>query len=96
MQYHRTFIPLFVYLRMVDRALMDHVLLPKRMLERLLDVKVWRGGGVMSDHFLVEARLKLVDGWRSAGRMEGVRNVMKVSKLNNSVKEGAYLESLHR
>ena len=27
----------------------------------------------MSEHFLVEARLKLVGGWRSAGRMEGVR-----------------------
>ena len=26
------------------------------------DVKVWREGGAMSDHFLVEARLKLVDG----------------------------------
>ena len=65
---------------------MDYVLLPKRMLGRL-DVKVWRGeGGGLSDHFLVEARLKLVGGWRSAGRMEGVRNVLKVSELNNRVK----------
>ena len=48
----------------------------------------------MSDHFLVEARLKLVGGWRSAGRVEGVRNVLKVSELNNSVKERAYQESL--
>ena len=29
----------------------------------------------MSDHFLVEAQLKSVDGWRSMRRMEGVRNV---------------------
>ena len=42
----------------------------------------------MSDHFWVEARLKLVGGWRSAGRMEGVRNVLKMSELNNSVKIG--------
>ena len=58
----------------VDRALMDYVLLPKRMLGRLLDVKVFRieGGGVF-DHFLVEVRPKLVGGWRSAGRMEGRR-----------------------
>ena len=43
----------------VDRALVDYVLLPKRMLGRLLDVNVWRGeGGGMSDHFLVEGRLK--------------------------------------
>ena len=66
------------------------------MLGRLLDVKVWRGeGGGMSDYFLVEALLKLVGGWRSAGRMEGVRNVLKVSELNNSVKERAYQESFH-
>ena len=79
----------------VDRALMDYALLPKRMLGRLFDVKVWRGeDGGMSDHFLVEARLKLVGGWRSAGRMKGVRNVLKVSELNNSVTERAYQESL--
>ena len=48
----------------------------------------------MSDHFLVEARLKLVGGWRSDRRMEGVRNVFKVSELNNSVKERVHQESL--
>ena len=58
--------------RVVNKALMDFVMLPKRMLGRLLDVKVWRGeGGGMYDHFLVEALLKLVGGWRSAGRKEG-------------------------
>ena len=44
-------------------------------------------GGGLSDHFLVEARLKLVGGWRSVGRMEGVRNMLKGSELNHSVKE---------
>ena len=29
--------------RVIDKALMDYVLLPRRMLGRLLDVKVWRG-----------------------------------------------------
>ena len=48
----------------------------------------------MSDHFLVEARLKLLGGWRSAGGMEGVRNLLKVSELNHSVKERAYQESV--
>ena len=63
---------------------------------QLLDVKVWRGEGEgLSDHFLVEAMLKLLGGWRNAGRMEGVRNVLKVSELNHSVKERAYQESLH-
>ena len=77
--------------RVVDKALIDYVLLPRRMLGRLLDVKVWRGErGGLSDHFLVEARLKLFGGWRSARRMESVRNVLKVSELNHSVKEIAY------
>ena len=56
--------------RVVDKALMDYMLLPRRMLGRLLDLKVWRGEGRgLSDHFFVEARLKLLGGWRSAGRM---------------------------
>ena len=81
--------------RVVDRALMDYVLLPKRMLGRLLDVKLRKGeGGGMSDHFLVDARLKLLGGWRSAGRMEGVRNVLRVSELNNRVQEKAYEERI--
>ena len=37
----------------------------------------------------------MAGGWPpSAGRMVGVRNVLKVSELNNSVKERAYQESL--
>ena len=48
----------------------------------------------MSDYFLVEVRLKLVGGWMSAGRMEGVRNVSKVNEQNNGVKERAYQESV--
>ena len=31
--------------RVLDRELIDYVLLPKRILGRLLDVKVWRGKG---------------------------------------------------
>ena len=31
--------------RVANKALMDYVLLPRRMLERLLDVKVWKGKG---------------------------------------------------
>ena len=55
---------------------------------------VERKMGGLSDHFLVEAQLKLVGDWRSAGRMECVRNVLKVSELNHSVKERAYQVSL--
>ena len=70
---------------------MDCMLLTKGMLGRLLDVKVCR----MSDHFLVETRLKLVGGWRSAWMREGVRNVLKASELNNRIKERAYQQTLH-
>ena len=56
--------------RVVDRALMGYVLLPKRMVGRLSDVKVFRReSGGMFDHFLEESRLKLVGGRRSVGRM---------------------------
>ena len=49
---------------MVDRVLMDYVLLPKRMGGRPLDVNACTGeGGGMSGHFLVEDRLKMVCGW---------------------------------
>ena len=47
---------------------------------------VERRRGGLSDHFLVEARLKLLGGSRSAGRMEGMRNELKMSELNHSVK----------
>ena len=59
---------------------------------RCESVEMRRGG--LSHHFLVEARLKLLGGWRSTGRTEGVRNMLKVSELN-SVKEREYQESLH-
>ena len=53
--------------RVVNKALIDYML-PKRMLGRLLDVKVWRGeGGRMSDHFLVEVRPKLMSGCVKSG-----------------------------
>ena len=40
----------------------------------------------MLDHFLVEARIKMVLGWRSTERVEGVRSVLNVSELNKSMK----------
>ena len=46
----------------------------------------------LCDHFWVEARLKLVGGWRRAGMIEGMRNVLKVSELNHGVKERSYQE----
>ena len=47
----------------------------------------WRN---VCDQFLLEVRLKLVDECSSVRRMEGVRNVLKVSESSNSVRENAY------
>ena len=65
-----------------------YVLLPKRMLGRLLHVKVWRGeGGGMSDHFLVEARLKLVPESPSLLCTESTfyQTLFEVMILNSSI-----------
>ena len=46
----------------------------------------------MSDHFFGGSSAK-IGGWmKSAGRMDGVSNVFKVSELNNRVKKMAYQE----
>ena len=56
---------------MVDRALMDHVLLPRRMLLRLLDVKVYRGeGGGMSKPFFGRSSAE-IGGWMEECREDG-------------------------
>ena len=56
---------------MVDRAWMDYVLLPKRMLGRPLDVKVWRGeGGGMSRPFFGGSSAE-IGGWMEECRKEG-------------------------
>ena len=57
--------------RLSNTALMNYVLLPKRIYEKFLGVNVCEGGE-MSDSFLVDVRLKVVGGWRSTKRMVGV------------------------
>ena len=54
------------------QGIMDCVVTKTNMLGRLLDVKVWRReGGGMSEHFLVEARLKLLGSCMEEYREEG-------------------------
>ena len=44
--------------RVVEKALMDYVLITKRMMGRVKDVHVFRGlAAGISDHFLVETKL---------------------------------------
>ena len=50
--------------RVIERALMDYVLITKRMVGRLKDVHVFRGVAAgMSDHFLVEAKVVVAKEW---------------------------------
>ena len=56
--------------RVIERALMDYVLITKRMVGRLKDVHVFRGvASGMSDHFLVEAQVVAAKEWGNSGRM---------------------------
>jgi len=89
----------FTFVRMdggaiVDRALMDYVLVKKEVIGRLLDVHVYRGeASGMSDHFLVEAKLKVDGSWKGKER-KSVREVVKVTELNKEEKEREYQERM--
>ena len=78
-----------------DSALMDYVLVSRKVVGSLLDVRVLRGeGGGMSDHYLVESRLR-VSGRRWDGRRVGcVREGLKVSELRKSEKAREFQEKL--
>ena len=74
---------------------MDYVIVRKRSLGRLQDVHVYRGeAGGISDHFLVEARLR-VGGGEGRGRTRGtVREVVRVSELEKSEKAEEFREKI--
>ena len=75
--------------RVIERTLMDYVLITKRMVGRLKDVHVFRGvaaGYGMSDHFLVEAEVVVVKEW--GNRVVGCRReVVKVEELKKTEKK---------
>ena len=72
--------------RVIERALMDYVLITKRMVGRLKDVHVFRGVAAgMSDHFLVEAEVVVAKEW--GNRVVGCsREVVKVEELKKTEK----------
>ena len=73
--------------RVIERALMDYVLITKRMVGRLKDVHVFRGVAAgMSDHFLVEAEVVVAKEW--GNRMAGCRRkVVKVEELKKKTEK---------
>ena len=66
--------------RVIERTLMDYVLITKRMVGRLKDLHVFRGVAAgMSDRFLVEAKVEAKE-W--GNRLVGCRReVLKVEEL---------------
>ncbi len=74
--------------RVVDRAVMDYVLIERGMVERLLDVHSYRGeGGGMSDHYLVEGRMRVMTRWMGGKNVKGVRKFVNVRRLYDAEKE---------
>ena len=72
---------------MGDRALMDYVLISSRDKERLIDVNVLRGvHGGMSDHFLVEGKLKVKHKWVKRREGGSGREMLKLSEFTKGEK----------
>ena len=73
--------------RVIERALMDYVLITKRMVDRLKDVHVFRGVAAgMSDHFLVKAEVVVAKEW--GNRVVGCRReVVKVEELKKNIEK---------
>ena len=80
--------------RMVDKALMDYVLIERRVFSRLKDVHVYRGVAAgMSDHYLVEARVIVAkDRCSRAARCR--REVVRVEELSKPEKKQEYQEKV--
>ncbi|KAK7945076.1 hypothetical protein WMY93_000804 [Mugilogobius chulae] len=77
--------------RVIDKAMMDYVVVSKGACGRLLDVSVKRGeSGGMSDHYLVEGRLRVGMPWVRSRRSGDVREVLRVSVLKNREKVCEY------
>ena len=58
--------------RVADRALIDYILVSKKILGRLLDVHVFRGeAGGISDHYLVQGEIKVAAGRVGGGKGGG-------------------------
>ena len=81
--------------QVVERALMDYVLINGGMRGRLLDVDVLRGeAGGLSDHYLVEAKLKVKGRWQRYSRKVEVREEVKTNELRKSQIQREYQEKM--
>ena len=80
--------------RVIERALMDYVLITGRMIGRLKDVHVYRGVTAgLSDHFLVEGKMVVAKEW---GKKLGgsKKEAVRVEELCKQEKEHEYQEKV--
>ena len=82
--------------RVIERALMDYVLITKRMVGRLKDVHVFRGVAAgMSDHCLVDTKVVVAKEW--GNRVLGCRReVVKVEELKKQEYQDKLKEAYDR
>ena len=74
----------------VEKALMDYVLIEKRVKGRLQDVHVYRGAAAgVSDHYLVEARVVVAKEWCNRA-VRCKREVVRVEELGKQEKRREY------
>ena len=78
----------------IERALMDYVLITKRIVGILKDVHVFMGVAAgMSDNFLVETKVVVAKEW--GNRVVGCRReVVKVEELKKTEKKQEYHDKL--
>ena len=71
----------------VNRAMIDNVVVLRNIIGQLLDVSVLRGeGGGISNHFRVEGKLRIGMRWVKTRRVGKAMRVLKVSELNRKEK----------
>ena len=80
---------------MVERALIDYMLIATRMIGRVKDVHVFRSvsTGTMSVHFLAESKVTVAKEWRNRN-VVCRREVVKVDELEKLEKKLGYRERL--
>ena len=94
----------YTWIRVVERALMNYVLITKRMIGRVKDVHVSRGAGagIMSDDFVVESRVIVAKEW--GNRTEFAESKIKIKSksktfisINNGYSKNVYTskENIH-
>ena len=66
--------------RVVDRAMMDYMVVLRNVIGRLMYVRVFIGkGGAMSDHSFVEGKLRAGMRWLKIRQVGKAKIILKVS-----------------